>query len=170
MKRLLIDTLTFKLSPSTLYLLFMRRAIAQCDDDFRLISGATERERWAEAWRRGWLLPNGWKVGARTGSQPSTRTGSHRKLFAATPEPTEEKDTGIGCSQGMSRADSRRCGCNGGRHPTQLLPEQEFSGSGPNILQPGFPTIDHEWHKQQAHSASMVAARGGVVALLASGS
>ena len=24
-----------------------------------------EGERWAEAWRREWLLPNGWKVGAR---------------------------------------------------------------------------------------------------------
>ena len=60
--------------------------------------------------------------------------------------------------KGMSRADSRRCGCNIGRHPTQLLPEQEFSRSGPNILQPGFPTIDQNWRKQHAHSASLVAA------------
>ena len=104
---------------------------------------------------------------SRAGQQPSRRE----------PAPTENSSMRlrsqrrrrirvIGCSQGMSRADSRRCGCNGGRHPTQLLPEQEFSGSGPNILEPGFPTIDHDWHKQQAHSASVVAARVEVVALL----
>ena len=50
----------------------------------------------------------------------------------------------------------------------QVLPEQEFSGSGPNILQPpGFPSIDHNWRKQQANSHSVLLARVEAATLLA---